>query len=401
MKRTLATSFLSALVGGIVATALVSPNGLLSQANWFGERQAHAQVAAPAAGPAFASVGTQSAVLNPMVGAPTQLTPEEMTNVRVYDAANRGVVNINTKFESTERFFGMSIPTPGQGSGSGAVIDHDGHILTNYHVVQDAEEIEVTICGKPYPAKLVGFDAEHDIAILQVKTGTADLYPIPFGSSENLRVGQRVYALGNPFGLEGTITTGIISAINRTLPSRVSGREMQAIIQTDAALNPGNSGGPLLDTSGRIIGMNVAIATKSGQNAGLGFAIPINRIARYVPELIATGKITRPDVGIIAVMETEKGLQIVGTNENGPAAKSGLRGWRVVRQQVRRGPFVSTQQKQDRNYADLIVAVDGVPVDSGNALIEAIEAHRPGEQVTLTIVREGQQQQIAVTLGST
>src|SRR5262249_25544867 len=156
------------------------------------------------------------------------------------------------------------------------------------------------------------------------------------------------------------------------LPSRVPDRELKSIIQTDAALNPGNSGGPLLDTSGRMIGMNVAIATKSGQNAGLGFAIPINRIARYLPELIATGKITRPDVGILAVMETPQGLQIVGTNEGGPAAQAGLRGWQIVRKQVRRGPFTENQQKQDRSAADLIIAVDGQTVDSASALIEAI-----------------------------
>ncbi len=332
----------------------------------------------------------------------TQYTPEELTNIRVYEAANRGVVNINTKFESYERFFAMMIPTPGQGSGSGAVIDRQGHILTNFHVVENAEEIEVTLGGgKQRPAKLIGHDAEHDIAILKVDASPDELYPIAFGTSDNLRVGQRVYALGNPFGLEGSITTGIISALNRTLPSRVPNRELQSIIQTDAALNPGNSGGPLLDTSGRIIGMNVAIATKSGQNAGLGFAIPINRIARFIPELIATGKITRPDIGIIAVMETDKGLQIVGTNQDGPAAKSGLRGWRIVKQQVRRGPFVQTQQKQDREYADRIIAVDGLPVETGNSLIEAIEGHKPGDRIVLTILREGKRQLVTVTLGST
>jgi S1-C subfamily serine protease len=226
------------------------------------------------------------------------------------------------------------------------------------------------------------------------------LYPISFGSSDNLKVGQRVYALGNPFGLEGTITTGIISALNRTLP-RDSGRELQSIIQTDAALNPGNSGGPLLDTSGRMIGMNVAIATKSGQNAGLGFAIPINRIARYVPELVATGKITRPDIGIIAVKETDQGLQILGTNDGGPAAQAGLRGWRIVRRQVRRGPFIQTQERQDDSNADYILAVDGEPVKTGNALIEAIEAHKPGDRLVLTILREGQPQQVTITLGAT
>jgi S1-C subfamily serine protease len=311
-------------------------------------------------------------------------------------------VNIDTKFESYERFFTMMVPTPGQGSGSGAVIDRAGHVLTNFHVVEDAEEIQVTLWdAKQFPATLVGHDAEHDIAILKIDAPPEELFPLTFGTSENLRVGQKVYALGNPFGLGGTVTTGIISALNRTLPSRVPGRDLQSIIQTDAALNPGNSGGPLLDTSGRLIGMNVAIATKSGQSAGLGFAIPINRIGRFVPELIATGKITRPDIGIVAVMETDKGLQIVGTSEGGPAAKSGLRGWRILRQQVRRGPFVQSIQKQDRDYADYIVAVDGQPVKSGNALIDAIETHKPGDSITLTILREGQPQQVAVTLGET
>jgi S1-C subfamily serine protease len=396
MKRTFITSLFSAVLGGIVATWLVDPNF-----QWPVEQRAHAQLALPASAP---MVGYNDPRFSGPAGAigPTQLTPEELTNVHVYEVANRGVVNVNTKFESYERFFTMLVPTPGEGSGSGAVIDRLGHILTNYHVVEDAKEIEVTLCRgkKPYPATMIGYDAEHDIAILKIDAPPEELFPIAFGSSDNLKVGQRVYALGNPFGLEGTITTGIISALNRTLPSRVPGRDLQSIIQTDAALNPGNSGGPLLDTSGRLIGMNVAIATKSGQSAGLGFAIPINRIARFVPELITNGKITRPDVGIVAVMETDKGLQIVGTNEGGPAAKAGLRGWRVVRQQIRRGPFVQTVEKQDRDYADLIVAVDGAPIDTGNALIDAIEAHKPGDSIVLTVLRSGQPLQVTVTLGA-
>lgn len=395
MKRTFLACFLSAVVGGVVAIWLVDPHG-----TWPGERPAYAQMAAPVTQPVVLTQPSNGNAAGTI--APTQLTPEELTNIRVYEVANRGVVNIDTKFESYERFFAMMVPTEGQGSGSGAVIDRAGHVLTNFHVVEDAEDIQVTLWNaKQYPATMVGHDAEHDIAILNIEAPAEELFPITFGTSENLKVGQRVYALGNPFGLGGTITTGIISALNRTLPSRVPGRDLQSIIQTDAALNPGNSGGPLLDTSGRLIGMNVAIATKSGQSAGLGFAIPINRIGRFVPELIATGKITRPDIGIVAVMETDKGLQIVGTNEGGPAAQSGLRGWRIVRQQVRRGPFVQVQQKQDRDYADFIIAVDGQAVESGNALIDAIETHKPGDSINLTILREGKPQQVAVTLGAT
>lgn len=396
MKSTFVACFLGAVFGGLIAAWISQPGSFFP-----GESPVHAQATFTQPGSAINYIPSSASA--PAVSpTPTQFTQEELTNIHVYELANRGVVNINTKFESHDRVFGIPIVTPGEGSGSGAVIDHQGHILTNYHVVEDSTKIEVTLAdGKQREARLIGFDQEHDIAILRIVDPPAELYPIQLGSSDNLRVGQKVYALGNPFGLERTITTGIISALNRTLPSRIQGRELKSIIQTDAALNPGNSGGPLLDTSGRLIGMNVAIATKSGQNAGLGFAIPINRIARFVPELIANGKITRPDIGIIAVMETDRGLQIVGTNDNGPAAKAGLRGWRVIRQQVRNGPFVRTYSRQDREYADLIVAVDGKPVDSGSALIEAIEIHKPGEQIVLTIVREGQQQQIAVTLGAT
>ena len=218
-------------------------------------------------------------------------------------------------------------------------------------------------------------------------------------ASDNLRVGQRVYTLGNPFGLEGTLTTGIISNLNRTLPSR-NGRDMKSIIQTDAAMNPGNSGGPLLDTSGRMIGMNVAIATKTGQNAGLGFAIPINRIRQIVPQLIEHGKVVRADIGIVAVKEMDKGLQIVEVNKGGPAEKAGLQGWKTVRKRVTRGPLAYDVERQDPSGADIIVAIDGQPVESAAAFVDKIEDHQPGEQVALTILRQGRQMQVPVTLGS-
>jgi S1-C subfamily serine protease len=306
------------------------------------------------------------------------------------------VVNVNTRFESHDRFFPM-LSAQGEGSGSGSVIDKSGHILTNYHVVEDAQAIQVTLPGdKSYDATLIGYDAGHDIAILKIDAPADVLFPITFGTSQNLKVGQRVYALGNPFGLEGTMTTGIISNLNRTLPSRVEGLDMKSIIQTDAALNPGNSGGPLLDSSGRMIGMNVAIATKSGQNAGLGFAIPVSRITRFIPELIANGKITRPDIGIMTVNETDKGLQIVQMNPRGPAERAGLRGW--GHREVKHGPLVMTSP--DSSKADYIVAIDGQPVSKGDALNEKIEEHRPGDTVVLSILREGQPAQISVTLGS-
>lgn len=400
MKNLLICCVASALLGGGVAALLMSEH----TGSWPGERTAQAQN--PFTGPtASVSPGREmlpeTAVLAGASGSASSptLTPEELTNIRVYDGANRGVVNILTKTVSYDGFF--MLPSPGEGAGSGSVIDKQGHILTNNHVIEDAQGIQVTLpSGKSYTAELVGADAAQDVAVLKIDAPANELYPIPIGKSDSLKVGQRVYTLGNPFGLEGTLTTGIISNLNRTLPSRVDGREMKSIIQTDAAMNPGNSGGPLLDTSGRLVGMNVAIATKTGQSAGLGFAIPVNRIRQIVPELIKYGKVVRADIGIVQVAETNKGLQIVQTNRGGPAEKAGLRGWKLVQKQVRRGPLTYNVQQRDRSEADTIVAVDDEPVDSASTFVDKIEQRRPGDQIMLTVLRGGQTVKIPVTLGS-
>jgi S1-C subfamily serine protease len=327
------------------------------------------------------------------------LTPEELTNIRVYEGASRGVVNILTKMVSYDRFF--MLPSPGEGAGSGSVLDKSGHILTNYHVIEDADKIQVTLPGgkEPYEGRLVGTDPENDIAVLKIEAPPDELFPVPLGVSNNLHVGQRVFTLGNPFGLEGTLTTGIISNLNRTLPNRL-GREMKSIIQTDAAMNPGNSGGPLLDTGGRMIGMNVAIATKTGQSAGLGFAIPVNRIRQSVTQLIEHGEIIRADIGIVAVVETDHGLQIVQTNRGGPAERAGLRGWKRVQREVSRGPLRYTIERNDPSAADVIIEVDGEPMEQASTFVETIEERQPGEQIVLTIIREGKKLQVPVTLGS-
>ena len=387
MKNLLFCCVFSAFLGGLAAVWVVKEG-----ADWSAATAVHAQQLAPPANTVQSVARTPSATL-------AGLTPEETTNIRVYEGANRGVVNIDTRTVSFDRFFMM--PSPGQGSGSGSVLNKHGHILTNFHVVENAREIQVTLPGgkAPYPAELVGRDAEHDIAVLRIDAPADELHPVPLGSSDNLKVGQRVYTLGNPFGLEGTLTTGIISNLNRTLPSRMTGREMKSIIQTDAAMNPGNSGGPLLDTRGQMVGMNVAIATKTGQSAGVGFAIPINRIRQIVPELIQHGKVVRADIGIVAVMETDEGLQIVRTNKGGPADQAGLRGWAIVRRQVSRGPLVYNVEREDRSHADVILAVNGEQVESASAFVEKIELYRPGDRVELTILREGRRQLVEVTLG--
>jgi S1-C subfamily serine protease len=346
-------------------------------------------------GPAIAAPITPAAIApNP------SLTPEELTNIHVYEGANRGVVNILVRTVSYDSFF--RLPTAGEGAGSGSVIDKQGHILTNFHVVEDADKVWVTLPGgkDPYEGAVVGKDPDNDVAVIKINAPPDELFPVPVGVSDNLRVGQRVYTLGNPFGLEGTITTGIISNLNRTLPSR-TGHDMKSIIQTDAAMNPGNSGGPLLDTGGRMIGMNVAIATKTGQNAGLGFAIPVNRIRQIVPQLIEHGKVTRADIGIVAVKEIDnKGLQIVEVNKGGAAEKAGLQGWKTVRKRVTRGPLAYDVERHDPSNADIIVAVGGQPVSAAADFVEKIEDRQPGEQIVLTILRQGRQMDVPVTLGS-
>jgi S1-C subfamily serine protease len=386
MKQLFLYCTVSAILGGAVAAWLLN------------EDTAYQWPISPPASTRDLSPRTTLVASAPTAAKPG-LTPEELVNVRVYEGANRGVVNVSTRTMSYNRF--LMFPSPGEGEGSGSVIDKRGHILTNYHVVEDAREINVTLPnGKPpYPADVVGADPDQDIAVLKIDAPASELFPVPVGTSDGLQVGQRVYTLGNPFGLEGTLTTGIISNLNRTLPSR-TGREMKSIIQTDAAMNPGNSGGPLLDTSGRMIGMNVAIATKTGQSAGLGFAIPVNRIRKIVPELIEHGKVTKADIGIVAVMEMNQGLQIVETNRGGPAERAGLRGWKKVRKNVRRGPLVYTVEQDDRSAADIIVAIDGISVESASAFLEKVEEHRPGDEVVLTVLRDGQRIDVPVELGT-
>jgi S1-C subfamily serine protease len=381
---------MSAVLGGTVTAFLVDDH-----ATWAPGTAANAQEIR-----ANGAAVSNNAITRGAIAANPSLTNEELTNIRVYEGASRGVVNILTRTVSYDRFF--MLPSPGEGAGSGSVLDKQGHILTNYHVVEDASKILVTLPGgkDSYEGELIGTDPENDIAVLKIDAPPEELYPVPIGISDNLQVGQRVYTLGNPFGLEGTLTTGIISNLNRTLPSR-TGREMKSIIQTDAAMNPGNSGGPLLDTGGRMIGMNVAIATKSGQSAGLGFAIPVNRIRQTVTQLIEHGKVIRADIGIVAVAETPAGLQIVQTNRGGPAEKAGLRGWKKVQREVTRGPLVYTVERNDPSAADVITAVDGEPVEKASAFVEKIEEHRPGEQIVLTITREGRQMEVPVTLGAT
>ena len=319
-------------------------------------------------------------------------TPEERVNVLVYQQVNRSVVNITTRSVQQDDFFMLAVPR--EGSGSGSVLDKQGHILTNHHVIEDARQIAVTLFdGSTHEAKLVGSDPNNELAVIKVETPPDKLYPIRWGDSNKLLVGMRVLALGNPFGLERTLTTGIVSSLNRSLRSE-NNRLIRGIIQTDAAINPGNSGGPLLNRRGELVGITTAIISRAGQSSGVGMAVPANAARRIVDELIRHGRVIRADAGIFSVFEVDRGLLIARLAPDGPAERAGLRGPEET--VVRRGGFV--HRRLDRSKADLIVAVDGKAVKSFDDLLTHVESKKPGDRVTLTIVREGKRSEVAITL---
>ncbi len=326
-----------------------------------------------------------------------ELSPEERVNVAVYENVNRSVVNISTVATRPSAF--MLLEYESEGAGSGSVLDKEGHILTNFHVVEGARDIQVTLFdGKSYEATPVGGDASSDVAVIKIEAPEKDLIPVRLADSSRLRVGQRVFALGNPFGLDRTLTIGIISSLDRTLPTR-NNRTVKSVIQTDAAINPGNSGGPLLDSHSRLIGMNTAIASRTGQSSGVGFAIPANMIGRVVQQLIANGRVIRPETGIALVSRTERGLRIAALAPGGPAELAGLRGPKLKRERKRQGPFVYEYQTVDRSAADLIVAVDDQPITTADDLLTIVESKRPGERVKFSVLREGERVDVPLQLG--
>jgi S1-C subfamily serine protease len=251
--------------------------------------------------------------------------------------------------------------------------------------------------GSAHAARIVGIDPATDVAVVRVEAPEALLQPVQFGSSNDLRVGQRVFAIGNPFGLERTLTTGIISSLNRSLPTR-TGRTIKSIIQTDAAINPGNSGGPLVDSGSRLIGMTTAIASRTGQSAGVGFAIPVGTLSRIVPQLTQHGKVVRPDAGIARVYQSDAGLVVAELAPEGPAERAGIRGFRVIRERKRQGPFTVETARVDRAGADVIVAVAGQAVRTADDFLSAVESRNPGDQVLITVSREGHKLDVPVVL---
>lgn len=319
------------------------------------------------------------------------LAADELTNIAVFKAASPSVVNI-TAIGFERELFSANVQQVPRGTGTGFVWDERGHVVTNFHVIQEANAAQVTLSDQTgFRAELVGAFPDRDLAVLRIAAPAGRLKALPLGSSRELQVGQKVYAIGNPFGLDQTLTTGIVSALNREIDS-VTRRTIRGVIQTDAAINPGNSGGPLLDSAGRVIGVNTAIYSPSGASAGIGFAIPIDEVNRIVPRLIRDGRLVRPALGVTSgaasltrALNLPKGVPLVAVQPGGPAARAGL-------QPFRRG------RGGEIDPGDVITAVDDEPVADLDDMLTALERHRPGDRVTLSVWRAGQTRRLTVTL---
>ncbi|MBF0486798.1 MAG: trypsin-like peptidase domain-containing protein [Nitrospirae bacterium] len=322
-------------------------------------------------------------------GTAGRMTPEEETSISIYKQASPSVVNITTT-TMVQDFFSVY---PQKGSGSGTIITPDGFVLTNYHVVEDATEIGVTmIDGTKYPAKFIGADQDNDIAVIKIITDSNTAFKaIEMGVSESLQVGQHVYAIGNPFGLNSTMTRGIVSALGRPLTTG-SGKVIDNVIQTDAAINPGNSGGPLIETSGKMIGITTAIFTPTGGNVGIGFAIPINVARALVPDLIKHGKIRRPWIGIVGVPLWEKlskalglpvgtGVLVSQVVQDSPAHKVGIRGGNKP---------VEISGTVIYLGGDIIVEAGGVKIHSLQDLTKALKDKKPRDVIAIKLIRGSQ-----------
>jgi len=331
-------------------------------------------------------------------GGDVTLDPTEAENVRIYRQASPAVANIVTRTVQLDVFFE---PVAWEGAGSGFVIDTAGHILTNYHVVEGAQTIEVTLGDQSrFKAKKIGEDTRNDIALIQIDPGDHKLSPLPLGDSRNLLVGQRVLAIGNPFGFQSTLTTGVVSSLGRTVQTGEN-TFIDDAIQTDAAINRGNSGGPLLNTRGEVIGINSAMYTPTGTTVGIGFAIPINTARRVANDLITEGRVRRATLGVegraiwpglaeALNIPVEHGILIERVTSGGPAAQAGIRGGTRT---------VLAGLQQLTIGGDVLVAVDGKEVNSPTDLNLLLNRDAPGDTVTVTLVRDGKKMDVRVKLG--
>jgi S1-C subfamily serine protease len=324
-------------------------------------------------------------------------TPEEEINIRVYRAASPAVVNITTTAVAYDFFLN---PIPKEGTGSGAIIDRSGHILTNFHVIDGARRLEVTLAdGSKWQARAIGVDPSNDLAVIKIDAPADKLTTIPLWDSSKLVVGQKVLVIGNPFGFERTLTGGIVSSVGRSIRAE-NGRLIRGIIQTDAAINPGNSGGPLLNSSGEIIGVSTAIFSPSGGSVGVGFAVPINTAKRIISQLITRGYVARPYLGISGHeifpalaqalrLPVTEGIMVVEVTPESPAQRAGIRGGERA---VQVGNMIV------RVGGDIITEVDQVKVRTFEELSDFIDSKQPGDTVTLTLNRQGRPNAVEVRL---
>jgi 2-alkenal reductase len=309
-----------------------------------------------------------------------KLSDWEKSNIELFRAAAPSVASITTE-QLRVNPLGAEVA---QGAGSGFIWDQAGHIVTNYHVIEGANTVYVQLhAGNPIPARVVGGARQYDIAVVKLSDVPAGLRPLPIGTSKTLQVGQAAYAIGNPFGLQRTLTFGIVSALERRLPT-AQGREVRGVIQTDAAINPGNSGGPLLNSQGQLIGVNTAILSESGMSGGIGFSIPVDLVSRVVPQIIKAGRAPHPGLGIIAADERVAaqlgihGVVVLGVLRGSPAERAGLR------------PF-----RPDSNEpGDIIVAVNGKPTQTLADLAEALDAAGVGNEVTVRVRRGNEEREL-------
>lgn len=322
------------------------------------------------------------------------LASDEQNNIEVYKTIAPGVVYIQST-TTVRDFFGL-FSEPVEGAGSGSIIDDQGDILTNYHVIANAEKLTVSFGGgKNYPAKVVGRDPDTDLAVIRLlESPKEQVTVVPLGDSDKLIVGQKVLAIGNPFGLDRTLTTGVISGLQRPIRAQ-NGRQIEGAIQTDASINPGNSGGPLLDSHGRMIGINSQIESPSGASAGVGFAIPVNIAKRIVPQLVRNGYVQRPKLGINprdveslsgqVRLPVSYGVLIWAVQPGGAAANAGLRG------------LVQTENG-DVELGDIIIAIDGEKVSNNDDLLKILDKHQVGETVSVEVMRNGRSMTVSVKL---
>lgn len=321
------------------------------------------------------------------------LAADEKATIEIFEKSRDSVVFISTRATVMD-LYTRNVFTVPRGTGSGFIWDDAGHVITNFHVIQGASEATVRLAdGRSFRAALVGASPPHDIAVLRIGVGFKRPPPVPIGTSHDLKVGQKVFAIGNPFGLDWTLTTGIVSALDRALPTE-DGRTIDHLIQTDAAINPGNSGGPLLDSAGRLIGINTAIYSPSGASAGIGFAVPVDTVNRVVPQLIAKGRYIRPALGIevdemlnarLTRLLGVEGVVVLRVLPDSSAAQAGLKGATLAPD----GSLVP---------GDIILAVNGKPVRSVAELFSRLDDFQVGDVVTLRLLRGGRPVELAVTL---